>query len=117
MVGGPPRTIETGDGRTVAIPPAPSREPVEPQPGAYDEGHLRALDAVLFPENPVADAARIVGTLQAVMPAREGQFMGGIIGRFTWAVPTVMTIELGVVLEAPDPWRMLILGQIRALLA
>ncbi len=76
----------------------------------------RALDAILFPDEPVADAARIVGTLQTVMPARDGQFMGGIFGRFTWGVPTVLTIELGIVVEAPDPWRLLVLGQIRILL-
>ncbi|MEJ2503210.1 MAG: hypothetical protein P8177_07805 [Gemmatimonadota bacterium] len=76
----------------------------------------RTLDAILFPENPVADAARIVSALQAVMPVREGQFMAGLTGQFEWGVPTVLTLELGFVLEAPDPWRLLILGQLRALL-
>lgn len=76
----------------------------------------RSLDAILFPENPVADAARIVTTLQTVMPARDGQFMGGLFGQFRWGVPTVMTIELGLILEWDDPWRLLVLGQIRILL-
>jgi hypothetical protein len=71
----------------------------------------RALDALLFPADPVADAPRILATLPAVMPARRGQFMAGVIGRFVWGVPTVMTIELGVVIELPNPLRLIILGQ------
>ncbi|MGH7577473.1 MAG: DUF6603 domain-containing protein [Longimicrobiales bacterium] len=76
----------------------------------------RSLDAILFPENPVADAPRIITVLQTVMPARDGQFMVGLMGRFTWPPATIVTIELGLVLEFPDPWRLLILGQIRVLL-
>ena len=76
----------------------------------------RSLDAVLFPENPVADASRIVSTLQTVMPAREGQYMAGPVGQIEWGTPTVLTIEIGIVLEFPSPWRLLILGQIRALM-
>lgn len=76
----------------------------------------RSLDAILFPENPVADAARIVSTLQTVMPARDGQFMGGLFGQFKWGAPTVLTLELGLVLEWDDPWRLLVLGQLRVLL-
>jgi hypothetical protein len=76
----------------------------------------KSLDAVLFPENPVADAPRIVGTLQTVMPPRDGQYMAGPVAQIVWGVPTILTLELAVVLEAPSPWRLLILGQIRALL-
>jgi hypothetical protein len=76
----------------------------------------RSLDAVLFPENPVADAPRIVSTLQTVMPPRDGQYMAGPVAQIVWGVPTILTLELAVVLEAPSPWRLLILGQIRALL-
>ena len=76
----------------------------------------RSLDAVLFPENPVVDAPRIVSTLQTVMPARDGQFMAGLMGKFTWGTPTILTIDLGLVFEFKSPYRLLILGQIRALL-
>ena len=76
----------------------------------------RSLDAILFPENPVADAPRIITVLQTVMPARDGQFMIGLMGLFTWPAATIVTIELGLVLEFPDPWRLLILGQIRVVL-
>jgi hypothetical protein len=76
----------------------------------------RSLDAILFPENPVADAPRIITVLQTVMPARDGQFMVGLMGQFIWPAVPIMTIELGVVLEFDDPCRLLVLGQIRVLL-
>jgi len=76
----------------------------------------RTLDGLLFPENPVVDAPRIISALQTVMPARDGQYMGGVMGKFTWGVPTILTLDLGLVLEFKTPVRLLILGQIRALL-
>ena len=75
-----------------------------------------ALDAILFPKNPVADAPRILSTLQTIMPPRKGQFIAGPVGRIEWGVPTVLTIELGILLELPSPTRLLILGQLFALL-
>jgi hypothetical protein len=76
----------------------------------------RSLDAVLFPENPAGDAPQIITALQTIMPARDGQYMIGLIGRIVWGVPVLVTIELGVVIEFPSPVRLLVLGQIRALL-
>jgi Family of unknown function (DUF6603) len=75
-----------------------------------------SLDGVLFPENPVVNAPRIISALQTVMPAREDQYMAGLMGKFTWGVPTIITIDLGLVFEFKTPFRLLILGQIRALL-
>lgn len=75
-----------------------------------------ALDDILFPPNPVADAPRIVGALQAIMPPREDQYLFGLMARFVWGVPTLVTVDVGVILEWPSPWRLIMLGQFRALL-
>jgi hypothetical protein len=75
-----------------------------------------ALDNVLFPENPVRDAPRIVTALDTFMPARQDQFLLGPTARITWGVPAVLTIKLGVVVEAPSPTRLVVLGQLRAVL-
>jgi hypothetical protein len=74
------------------------------------------LDAVLFPENPVRDAPRIVSALETIMPPREDQYLVGLMARIAWGVPTMLTIELGVILEAPSPTRLVVLGQFRAVL-
>jgi hypothetical protein len=42
--------------------------------------------------------------------------MAGVMGKFTWGVPTIITLDLGLVFEFKTPFRLLILGQIRALL-
>ena len=74
------------------------------------------LDAVLFPENPVRDAPRIVSALETIMPPREDQHLVGLAAQISWGVPTMLTIELGIVVEGPSPTRLVVLGQLRAVL-
>jgi hypothetical protein len=72
-----------------------------------------ALDNILFPPNPVADAPRIVSALQTIVPPREDQYLFGLMARLVFGV---VTAEVGVILEWPSPSRLIVLGQIRALL-
>ena len=89
---------------------------------AVDVDVLRAglkagsLDGALFPRDPTADVSRIVSALEHAMPVRQGRFLAGLMGRFEWGVPTVATIEVGLVLELPAPVRLLLLGQVTVLL-
>lgn len=75
-----------------------------------------ALDNILFPPNPVADAPRIVSALQTILPPRDEQFLFGLMARLVFGVPTLVTVDVGVILEFPSPWRLIVLGQLRALL-
>lgn len=75
-----------------------------------------ALDTILFPKNPVADAPRIIRTLQGLLPPRRDQFLFGISARFEYGVPTVLTIEVALLMDFPDPTRLLLLGQLHALM-
>ena len=75
-----------------------------------------SLDNILFPANPVRDAPRIVSALATLTPPREGQFLLGLMARVVWGVPTMLTIELGIVVEFPSPVRLIMLGQFRAVM-
>ena len=75
-----------------------------------------ALDNILFPANPVRDAPRIVSALATLTPPREGQFLLGLMARVVWGVPTLLTIELGIIVEFPSPTRLIVLGQFRAVM-
>lgn len=61
------------------------------------------LERLLFPENPVANISRIVGDLQRVFPAQKGAFVVGLMGKFGWGTPTLVTIQVAVLLELPNP--------------
>ena len=79
---------------------------------------LRAntLSTILFPTDVVANADRIISDLKQVFPPQEGRFIFGPMAKIAWGTPTLVTIDLGLVIEIPDPVRLFILGVLRAVL-
>jgi hypothetical protein len=74
------------------------------------------LSSVLFPQDVIANASRILSDLRQVFPVQPGRFIFGPMARIGWGTPTLITIDLGLLIEIPDPVRVIILGVIRALL-
>jgi len=72
------------------------------------------LDSLLFPDDPVANAVEILSDLEAVFPATEGQYLFGPMAEIGWPSPSILDVDLAIILEAPDPARVLVLGQIAA---
>jgi hypothetical protein len=68
------------------------------------------LDSLLFPDDPVSDAPRILTTLGTVFPLRKGGAVFGPMIRIGWA--TFVTAELGVMLSLPDP-TLVIIGRLK----
>jgi hypothetical protein len=75
-----------------------------------------ALDNIMFPQDPIRNAPQIISDLRAVFPPVQNRFVFGPFLKLGWGVPTLITANLGVVLELPDPFRILILGQIEVAL-
>ncbi len=81
-----------------------------------------ALDSVLFPDDPVANAPRILADLRAVFPISPGSLTFGPALRIGWGAG-VLTVSLGLVLQfddvigpgAGDPSiaRIVLLGQLK----
>lgn len=70
---------------------------VEPQ--ALAEGlKTGALDDVLFPANPVADAPRILQRFRTLFPLEEGALTIGVMLQLSFAKPAVARINLGLIL-------------------
>jgi len=74
------------------------------------------LSSVLFPQNIVENASRILSDLNQLFPVQAGRFIFGPMARIGWGSPTRITIDLGLMIEVPSPVRVLILGVIRAVL-
>ena len=74
-----------------------------------------ALDALLFPEDPVRNAAAIISSAGRVFPVTDGQHVVGPVAEITWGTGGMLTAQVGLVLEFPSPLRMVLLGQLRAL--
>ncbi|MET8307870.1 DUF6603 domain-containing protein [Micromonospora sp. NPDC005173] len=74
------------------------------------------LDSILFPEDVVANANRILSDVRQVFPPTPGRFVLGPMARIEWGTPTLITIDLGLIVELPNPVRLLILGIVRMVL-
>ncbi|MCP4314777.1 MAG: hypothetical protein GY789_01735 [Hyphomicrobiales bacterium] len=61
------------------------------------------LQSILFPDDVVANAASIIADLQSVFPPMEGRFVVGPMAKLGWGTPTLVTLELGVLIEIPRP--------------
>jgi len=59
-----------------------------------------SLDAVLFPDNPVANAPQIINTLRTVFPVKAGGFIIGPMLELGWSTPSLVTVRLGLLIEA-----------------
>jgi hypothetical protein len=70
------------------------------------------LGTVLFPKNAITDAPRILAQLAAMFPAAPGQFLFGPMVLIGWGTPTVLTAAIAVVLELPEPVRLLLLARV-----
>ncbi|MFE0647155.1 DUF6603 domain-containing protein [Streptomyces sp. NPDC059534] len=73
----------------------------------------KALDSVLFPRDPLARAPEIVATLGAVFPPTPGRHVVGPMARIGWGTPTLLTLDLALLLELPTPVRLVLLGRLR----
>ncbi|MBY0237138.1 MAG: hypothetical protein K2W93_19325, partial [Burkholderiaceae bacterium] len=58
-----------------------------------------ALDAILFPANPVGDAPQIINTLRTLFPTKPGGFIIGPMLEVGWGTPSLVTVRVGVLIE------------------
>jgi hypothetical protein len=69
---------------------------------------------ILFPSAPIASAAAILSELDALFPAAEGRYVFGPTAKIVWGTPVLITAEVGVVIELPDPIRIALIGNVTA---
>ena len=75
-----------------------------------------SVDNILFPEDPVRNAPQVINDVRTVFPPVEGRYVFGPMASITWGSPTIIEAELGIILELPSPFRLVILGQLNAIL-
>jgi hypothetical protein len=87
-----------------------------------DEDFLReglknqTLNDVLFPSDPIKNAAHILGTFDHAFPARAGSYLFGPVAQISWGTPPILTMDLGLVLELGNRTRLIVLGRVAAIL-
>jgi hypothetical protein len=61
------------------------------------------LNSILFPTDVVANAPRIISDLKRVFPPHDDRFLIGPMGKLGWGTPTLVSVEMGLLLEIPRP--------------
>jgi hypothetical protein len=88
----------------------------------FDQNVLRAglksgtLATLLFPRDPVGNASTLIRNLSSAFPAYRGSYLLGLIAKIGWYTPTLITMDLALILEFGSRQRLLALGRIAALL-
>ncbi len=60
-----------------------------------------AITTVMFPENIIENAPRIISDLRTFFPAHEGTFLIGPMVKLGWGTPPLITASIGVIIEIP----------------
>jgi hypothetical protein len=71
-----------------------------------------SLAHILFPRNPVADAPAILNDLGTIFTPARGRTIVGPMAKLGWGTPTLITADLGILIEFPGP-RIAVLGVVR----
>ena len=70
------------------------------------------LSAVLFPKNAITNAPQILAELDSLFPTAHGRFLFGPMALIGWGTPTVLTAAIAVIIELPEPIRILLLARL-----
>lgn len=74
------------------------------------------LATLLFPRDPVGNAPTLIRNLASAFPARRGSYLLGLLAKIGWFTPTLVLLDLALILEFGNRTRLLALGRISALL-
>jgi hypothetical protein len=84
---------------------------------ALQEGiRSKTLDSILFPDPDtiILNADKIISDLRTVFPPAEGRYVIGPMIKLAWGTPAIITADIGIFIEFPEPVRIALLGKIRA---
>jgi hypothetical protein len=74
-----------------------------------------SIQNVLFPPDVVGNIVQIVSDLRSFFPIEEGHFVVAPMGKLGWGTPTMISLELGVIIDIPSP-QVAIIGVLRCIL-
>ncbi len=74
------------------------------------------LNSILFPPDPLRNAPQIFSDLRRVFPPTAGRHVVGPMVQLRWGSPTLLTLDLALLIELPAPIRVVVLGRLQVLL-
>lgn len=74
-----------------------------------------SVESVMFPEDIIANAPRIISDLREFFPPAQDRFLVGPMAKLGWGTPTLVTASIGLIVEIP-PGNIAILGVLKVAL-
>ncbi|MFI7602520.1 DUF6603 domain-containing protein [Actinoplanes sp. NPDC049681] len=74
------------------------------------------LDSVLFAKDPVANATQLLATLDRIFPLAADRLLIGPLAEISWGTPAIVKIRLALLLEVPQPLRVVLLAALSLVL-
>jgi len=72
------------------------------------------LASLLFSRDPIGQATQLVAGLQRAFPPTQDRYVFGPMFKLGWGTPTLITADLGIVLQLPSPVVIALLGTLSA---
>jgi len=72
------------------------------------------INSVMFPQNVIENAPRIISDLKKYFPVEEGTFLIGPMVKIGWGTPNLVTVSMGIIIEIPG--NIAILGVLKVVL-
>jgi hypothetical protein len=71
-----------------------------------------AVKSIMFPENVIENASKIISDLRAVFPPQKKHYVVAPFFKIGYGAPTVLEADLGFLLEFPFKGRLILLGSL-----
>jgi hypothetical protein len=72
------------------------------------------LATILFPKAAISNAPAVLAELDTLFPTAPGRFLFGPMALIGWGSPTLVTASIAIVIELPEPIRIVLLAVVSA---
>jgi hypothetical protein len=71
-----------------------------------------AVKSIMFPENVIENASKIISDLREVFPSQKKHYVIAPFFKFGYSTPVVLEVDLGILVELPFKGRLILLGSL-----
>ncbi|MCB0629045.1 MAG: hypothetical protein KDD15_04920, partial [Lewinella sp.] len=71
-----------------------------------------SIESIMFPKDVIKNATKIISDLRAIFPPQHKHYVLAPFLKISWGIPTVVEVDLGVLVELPFKGRLLLVGSV-----
>lgn len=83
-------------------------------PALQDGVRSGSIATLLFARDPVGQATQLITGLQRIFPPTSDRYVFGPMFKLGWGTPTLLTVDIGIILQLPAPIIIALIGTLSA---